>query len=524
MIEHLRRAILRQEGAQTDGELLGAFLSRRDETAFEALVRRHGPMVLGVCRRVLQNAQDAEDAFQATFLVLVRKGAGVRPREMVGNWLYGVAYRTALQARGVIARRRTKEKQVSDMPQPSVEPEPNETWKELKPLLDEELSRLPDKYRLPLVLCDLEGRTRRAVARQLGLPDSTLSNRLSTARKMLAQRLSRRGLTISSTALTATLGESAASAAVPAALIVSTTQAAALVAAGGAATAVSANVTILMEGVLKAMLGTKLKIVTVVLLLVGLAGAGAGLLTHSASATQENGLVGDGPKPGKGGKPTPKVPPSAQADKTMESKLSARIEVKYKDADLQEVLHDLQSKTGLNLIVDEKTLEKDKVPAPPGVTLRLKGVTVQTVLRRILNEVGMGYILEDDILTVTSERAARETLVRRVYPVADLVSSKKEPRGIPPGLKGPPGGPRMPGSPVEMIEETEGDTLVRIIRRTVEPGTWSPDEGADAAGGGAIEYFPEGKSLVVIQHTAAQYQIQTLLDELRAAKKLQEKK
>src|SRR5262249_49752962 len=155
----------------------------------------------------------------------------------------------------------------------------------------------------------------------------------------------------------------------------------------------------------------------------------------------------------------------------------------------------LQSKTGLNLIVDEKTLEKDKVPAPPGVTLRLKGVTVQTVLRRILNDVGMGYILEDDILTVTSEKAARETLVRRVYPVADLVSTKKEPRGTLPGMKGM-GGPRMPGGQIEMIEETEGDTLVRIIRRTVEPGTWSPDEGADAAGGGAIEYFPEGKSLV----------------------------
>ena len=128
---------------------------------------RHGPLVLGVCRRVLRDAHGAEDAFQATFLVLVRRAASVVPREAVGNWLYGVAYRTALEARRAAARRRARERQVHDMPHPTARPQ--EIGRELRPLLDEELSRLPDKYRSAVVLCDLEGRTRKEAARQLGV-------------------------------------------------------------------------------------------------------------------------------------------------------------------------------------------------------------------------------------------------------------------------------------------------------------------------------------------------------------------
>src|SRR5437588_7541541 len=159
VMRHLHRAALLQGGADlTDGELLECYVARRDEAAFGALVRRHGSMVLGVCRRVLGNVHDAEDAFQATFLVLVRKAGSVRPRDAVGNWLYGVAYRTALEARGKLARRRAKERQVVAIPQSEVKPD--DLWRDLRPLLDRELSRLPDKYRLPVVLCDLEGRSR----------------------------------------------------------------------------------------------------------------------------------------------------------------------------------------------------------------------------------------------------------------------------------------------------------------------------------------------------------------------------
>jgi RNA polymerase sigma factor (sigma-70 family) len=160
---HLRSTVLPRDGAgRTDGQLLEDFIGRRDEAALTALVRQHGPMVWGVCRRTLPNYHDAEDAFQATFLVLVRKAAAVVPRELVANWLYGVAHQTALKARATAARRRERERQVTEMPEPAVA-EPN-LRHGLQPLLDEALSRLPDKYRAVIVLCDLEGKTRKEVA------------------------------------------------------------------------------------------------------------------------------------------------------------------------------------------------------------------------------------------------------------------------------------------------------------------------------------------------------------------------
>jgi RNA polymerase sigma factor (sigma-70 family) len=263
-----RAALLRDGGGMTDGQLLESFVNGRDEAAFEALVRRHGPMVLGVCRRVLHDPQDSEDAFQATFLVLVRKAPSIAQRELVANWLYGVAYRIALDARATAMRRRARERQVCQMPEP-VETDARDSMHDLRPLLDQELNRLPDKYRLPIVLCDLEGRTRRDVARQLGIPVGTLSGRLTTARAMLAKRLARRGLVISGPALATTLTRGAASACVPSPLMVSTVGAASAIAGGKSAEVVSAKVAALVDGSMKAMLVKKLKIAIAVLLVTG---------------------------------------------------------------------------------------------------------------------------------------------------------------------------------------------------------------------------------------------------------------
>src|SRR5580704_8266213 len=144
-VNSLRRAALRQEeGGLADGQLLARFIEQRDQAAITALVQRHGPMIWGVCRRILRNHHDAEDAFQATFLVLVRRAASIVPRDMVANWLYGVAYRTALKARATTARRKVRERQVMDMPEPGVALP--DVWQDLQPVLDEELSRLPDRY------------------------------------------------------------------------------------------------------------------------------------------------------------------------------------------------------------------------------------------------------------------------------------------------------------------------------------------------------------------------------------------
>src|SRR5262245_1665161 len=183
VIEHLRRAVRAGgEADLTDGQLLECFVSRRDQAALTALVRRHGPMVWGVCRRVLRNHHDAEDAFQATFLVLVRKAGSILPRQMVANWLYGVAHQTALNARATAARRRERERQVTEMPEPAVTEQ--DLWDDLRPLLDAELSRLPDKYRAVIILCDLEGKTRKEAALQIGVPAGTVAGRLARARAM----------------------------------------------------------------------------------------------------------------------------------------------------------------------------------------------------------------------------------------------------------------------------------------------------------------------------------------------------
>src|SRR5262249_13878664 len=148
---------------------------------------------------------DAEDAFQATFLVLVRRAASIASREQVANWLYGVAHQTALKARATVAKRKGRERQGAEMPEPAV-PE-QDRWDELRPLLDAELSRLPDKYRAVVILCDLGGKTRKEAARQIGVPEGTVAGRLARARAMLAKRLTQRGVTLTGGALAAVLSE-----------------------------------------------------------------------------------------------------------------------------------------------------------------------------------------------------------------------------------------------------------------------------------------------------------------------------
>jgi RNA polymerase sigma factor (sigma-70 family) len=266
VIQQLRTAALpRDLTGLADGQLLERFALQRDPDAFEVLVRRHAAMVWGVCQRVLRHREEAEDAFQATFLDLVRKAASVLPREAVANWLFGVAYRTALKARGVAARRNGHERQVSDMPEP--EAAPQELWADVQAVLDQELSHLPDRYRLPLVLCELEGKSHKEAAAQLGWKEGTLAGRLSRARALLAKRLTRRGVVLTAGLLSAVLAEKAAVAA-PAAVVRATVRAGRLLAAGGALRGgvVSAQVAGLTEGVLKSMLLVKLKMATAVVL------------------------------------------------------------------------------------------------------------------------------------------------------------------------------------------------------------------------------------------------------------------
>src|SRR5205823_5136442 len=236
----------------SDGQLLERFARLGDQAAFAALVRRHGPMVLGVCRRVLRHAQDAEDAFQATFLVLVHKAGSLQQPHLLASWLHGVAYRTAQHARSRAARRCLHEREAAAMS--AAAPQLDPAQQDLLARLDEELQRLPDKYRAPLVLCYLEGKTHAEAARQLGWPVGSMSARVARARDLLHQRLSGRqkaapGLLLLPLALAGDLG----SAEVPAALLKSTLHAAAEVSTGTALTsaAVSTEVHALTKATLQ---------------------------------------------------------------------------------------------------------------------------------------------------------------------------------------------------------------------------------------------------------------------------------
>src|SRR6266508_2942489 len=191
----------------TDRQLLERYSARRDEAAFEQLVERHGPAVLATCRRVL-DVHDAEDAFQATFLVLALKARCVPWQESVGGWLHAVACRIALKARGDNARRRLHESQFSRVPRP--EPAPELSVPELRALLDSEVCRLPRHYRQPVILCYLEGNTVEQAARELLCPTGTVKSRLARARDLLRARLSRRGLALSASALSAALAQQSA--------------------------------------------------------------------------------------------------------------------------------------------------------------------------------------------------------------------------------------------------------------------------------------------------------------------------
>ena len=213
----------------TTEQLLTRFVQSRDQQAFEALLRLYGPLVYGVCRRVLGNHHDAEEVFQSTFLILARKADSIHQREGLATWLHRVAYHAALRARTAIAARRQKETRMDQIPEPvAVE---RSQWLELAPLLDQELNSLPIKYRLPVLLCDLAGKTHQEAAQHLGCPEGTLSSRLARARKLLAGRLTRQGIILSSATLVVLLSQNAASAAVPATLFASTLTAASAVSA-----------------------------------------------------------------------------------------------------------------------------------------------------------------------------------------------------------------------------------------------------------------------------------------------------
>jgi len=314
VVRHIRRLrLLEAGGAGTDGELIAAFSTRNDQTAFAGLVQRYGPLVLGVCRRVLHNEHDAEDAFQATFLVLARRAGTIRKRESLGSWLHGVAYRVAMRSRQQAARRREREAQAKTVA--PGDPSWKAAWQEVQVVLDEEIQALPEKYRAAFVLCCVEGYPQAEVARRLGVKEGTVWSRLAQARKLLQDRLARRGLALSAVLAATALVDQAS--AVPAPLAAATVKAATLFAGAGTVPAgtVAAHVLGLAKGVQKTMFSTTIKTTVLVLLTAAAVALGLGAALHEyANAQQVARPQAAEPPPAVGAPKAPPAAPRAKAD------------------------------------------------------------------------------------------------------------------------------------------------------------------------------------------------------------------
>ena len=475
VIQHLRSVLVKQDAARmTDGDLLQRYLQQRDEAAFEALVRRHGPMVLAVCRRVLRNVHDAEDAFQATFLVLVRKASSLRSPSRVDNWLYGVALRTAQEAKRASLRRRTKEAKA--MPRSEAA---EDIGTDLRDVLDQALQRLPEKYRVVVVLCDLEGASGKEAARRLALPEGTLASRLARGRALLAKRLARHGLALSAGSLAAMLAHDAASACVPTSLLVSTIKAATLFAAGQAATVglISVEVAALTKGVLTAMLLTQLRFVCVVLLIGGIVCTGTSVSTHFLSArangTEQADRITSKPpdkdesKTTRAANPTvsktadgqpgiPSVqalqkerlvaPPDtlASADKASVASRVQRIRERLAkpvslaegiaaNTTLREAMNLLEqlpldsSNYNVTILIDTEAFKaagNDSVEDTPVKLPRMIGIRLSTVLHRLLGQVNGTYLIRPDYIEVVPWEVARPESWKAKRSLAPMVNAE----------------------------------------------------------------------------------------------------
>jgi RNA polymerase sigma factor (sigma-70 family) len=400
-------------------------------------------------------AQDAEDAFQATFLVLVRKARSLARAEQLSPWLYGVARRTALKARAEAARRRAREKAVMDHP-------PHESSdvleRELRNVLDKEVSRLPARYRTPFLLCYLEGLTNDEVARRLGCPKGTILSRLSRAREMLRSRLIRRGLGLSAAALSATLPESLR-AAVPPTLIESTVRLGMSYAAGAAVSALSVQAAVLAEGVLKTMFLTKVKLAAAVFLSLGIVGSGVGFLTHGTGKGQQAAVALESPLPAPVREKDDKKEPPRGDEKQVEAppvpieELSRELREKLdKPVDYQgiedprvtlgEVLQQFARTFAVSFEIEEiafkmegqpevlKTEVTKINPLPPMRTAL--GNVLRKVLDRVEGTSGATYIVRGGYIEITTIAALRAELgIAEDRPLLPLVSEDLEKVSLP---------------------------------------------------------------------------------------------
>jgi RNA polymerase sigma factor (sigma-70 family) len=404
----LRRLGPRSVDDQSDLALLARFATERDELAFAALVARHGPMVLGVCRRVLRDRHDADDVFQATFLVLASKATALDGRRPLASWLYTVARNLALKLRARVAQRRSHEKEATTMP--AIEPCDETAWREVRHVLDAELGQLPEKYRAPLVLCHLEGLTHEAAARELGWPAGSIAKRLARGQQLLRSRLAGRGLTLSSVALAALLlenGTVALAGSVPLAL----GRAAVLYVAGKTSAGLASAAAVALAEGAPTMSLAKTKIAAGLLLgLTLLGGVGAGAVALRA---------GPAPVPPASAAPAVALAEPSRAarekedaERLVRKKLESRVTLDKgfaPNTQLEDALEFLSDRYDLATWFDQKAFADGGVPKVLEHAVRLprmSGIRLSVVIRLLLGQIelenGMvgGYRINGNVLEI----------------------------------------------------------------------------------------------------------------------------
>jgi RNA polymerase sigma factor (sigma-70 family) len=425
------------EGSLTglsEAQLLDRFLVHGDEAAFGAILRLHGPMVLGVCRRWLSDPNDVDDAFQATFLVLVERARTLRDRDVLGAWLHRVAHRVAARARNDSRRRRAFEERGTTEQERAREDAPGEAAEaaDVQFILDEELARLTERYRRPLILCDLEGRTHEAAAAQLRCPVGTVKSRLSRAREKLRSRLVRRGLSAPPMLAPVTLFPDP-NPAVPGALLDAATRAAAGLSPGGA---MVGTVAPLMKAATRTHPMILLKLAATALTAAGIVSAAAGVLARTApeeqppipapaktegdppglfkpAVTKKNkGFqppdmpkgAGSQPALGQVNRPEPGTDPRSRA---LLAKLEEPITMSFpNDTPLEDVLKYIKQATagpdgdGIPIYVDPVGLLMVEQTMQAPIRMDLSGVPLRRILKLIADQINMGYGVKDGMITL----------------------------------------------------------------------------------------------------------------------------
>ncbi len=492
-----------QDRRRTDGQLLAQFVNHHDNEAFAELVARYADLVLGLCRRTLNDEHSAEDAFQATFLVLARKAPRIRNHTSLASWLYAVAYRTALRARTKQHNRREQAllEEMTDTDNLLA----HITNRYEQQLLDEELQQLAAKYREPLVLRYLMGKSNKHVAAKLGLTLGVVEGRLKRGKDQLRQRLSRRGIGV--TIILATTAASAGTAHATESLMAATVQAAAALHAGVPLPSNHSQNAVRLSKQEFAMktstFAATSTIAAVAIIMAGLALAQDGTLGQAGTQTEGNAVnVSSATIPLENAAPTFALAEGLKtvsgpdksattAEERIEEALHEPSDFDFAEMSLQKVADTIAKKHGINVMIDARALGDVGLASDLPITLRLADVSLLSGLNFMLHQMDLTWTIHDEVLLITTPEEAENMLITKVYDVADLVLCKDK----------------------AGEEWADYDTLIELITSTIEPDSWD-----EVGGAGAIEVAPfaGAKMLVLAQTCQVHWQVEQLFDKLRA--------